>query len=52
MHCEFVFPLISKEILADEWLRINRARPVLKLLQQNVNMAEEIHHHFESKQMG
>ena len=27
-----MFPLISKEILADEWLRINCAQPVAELL--------------------
>ena len=28
MHGWFVFPLISKEILANEWLQIKRAQPV------------------------
>ena len=28
MHCYFKFPLNSKQKLADEWLRINRSRPV------------------------
>ena len=31
IHCQFEFPLNSKQNFADEWLRINRSRPVLIL---------------------